>query len=334
MNVFIALCVLLVGAYCAPMLNKQLDDEWESFKNVHKKQYNSVAEESARRTIWQANSATIVQHNSEAALGIHTYTLGMNEYGDLTTEEFTKQMNGLKQPTKAKNRALQKSLAPSPSATPAAVDWRLAGYVTPVKNQGQCGSCWAFSATGSLEGQHFAKTKQLVSLSEQNLVDCSTSYGNQGCNGGWTDYAFEYIQANRGVDTEASYPYTAAQGRCRFSKNSNGATDTTYVDIQSGSESALQAAVATIGPISVAIDASHSSFQLYKSGVYNETACSSTSLDHAVLVVGYNTTSSVVPYYIVKNSWGTTWGIQGYIWMSLNNGNQCGIATAASYPLV
>ena len=146
------------------------------------------------------------------------------------------------------------------------LDWRTKGYVTPIKDQGQCGSCWAFSSTGSLEGQHFAKSGQLVSLSEQNLVDCSKKQGNMGCNGGLMDYAFEYIKVNNGIDTESSYTYEARDGACRFKAADVGATDTGFTDITSGDETALQTAVANVGPISVAIDASHSSFQLYRRG--------------------------------------------------------------------
>jgi len=217
---------------------------------------------------------------------------------------------------------------------PTSVDWRKQGAVTPVKNQGQCGSCWSFSATGSTEGATFLKKGNLPSLSEQNLVDCSTAQGNQGCNGGLMDQAFQYIISNRGIDTEASYPYTATgPNACQYNAANSAATLTSFQDVASGNENALQAAVAQ-QPTSVAIDASQQSFQLYSGGVYNEPACSSTQLDHGVLAVGYGADASNTAYWIVKNSWGASWGLQGYILMSRNLNNQCGIATAASYPIV
>ncbi|CAF1034813.1 unnamed protein product [Adineta steineri] len=334
MKAFIALCLLFVCVYSAPTFNSLLDEPWALFKRTYGKQYTSV-DEVSRRSIWEANLAMIRTHNLEADIGVHTYTLKMNHLGDMTNEEINKQMNGLDMSLKAKVSGADHHTfrAPAHVVLPDSVDWRTKGYVTPVKDQGQCGSCWAFSTTGSLEGQHFAKTQQLVSLSEQNLVDCSRTYGNMGCGGGLMDYAFQYIKANKGIDTESSYPYEARDDTCRFDVKNVGATDTGFVDIKAQDENALQTAIATVGPVSVAIDASQSSFHFYHSGVYNEAACSSVQLDHGVLAVGYASQNGQ-DYYIVKNSWGTSWGSNGYIWMSRNKNNQCGIATMSSYPLV
>jgi cathepsin L len=188
-----------------------------------------------------------------------------------------------------------------------------------------------FSTTGALEGQHFAKTSQLISLSEQNLLDCSLL--NFGCNGGNQDLAFDYIKEHHGIDTEDTYPYQAHHQLCHFERKNIGANLTGYARIEKDNETDLQAAIATIGPIAVSIDASKSSFQFYSSGVYDEPNCSTKRLDHAVLAVGYGTLNSQ-DYYIVKNSWGVNWGSQGYILMSRNKQNQCGIATSALYPLV
>ncbi|RUS84659.1 hypothetical protein EGW08_007579 [Elysia chlorotica] len=222
----------------------------------------------------------------------------------------------------------------SAAAPPTEVDWRTKGYVTKVKNQLQCGSCWAFSTTGSLEGQNFKKTGNLTSLSEQQLVDCSAKFGNKGCKGGLMDNAFKYIKENNGLDTEQSYPYTAKTGRtCKFNPSAVGATDTGFVDVKRGSEEALQQALAEIGPISVAMDAGHMSFQHYRTGIYTERECSSVRLDHGVLAVGYGSEGGK-DYWIVKNSWGTIWGDEGYFKIARNDHNMCGLATSASYPLV
>jgi len=327
------LAVLVLAFSCTLALDVTLDKHWGLWKQAHKKVYSN-AEEQLRRATWEDNLKKVQEHNLKADMGVHTFWLGMNHFADLTVAEFVKVMNGYNATLAGPRSETRKTFVADPNLkVPDTVDWRTQGYVTPVKDQGQCGSCWAFSSTGSLEGQTFKKTGKLVSLSEQNLVDCSGKQGNMGCNGGLMDQAFTYIKENNGIDTESSYPYEAVDNQCRFKAADVGATDTGFTDITSKDESALQQAVATVGPISVAIDASHASFQLYKSGVYSELFCSQTRLDHGVLAVGYGTDSGK-DYWLVKNSWSSTWGDQGYIKMTRNKRNQCGIATAASYPTV
>lgn len=320
-------CLALTSGF---VLNGGDDAQWRAWKAFYKKSYETQSEENARRAIWRDNLKKITKYNSQG----RSHVLAMNQFGDLTQNEYRFIYLGTRSHYFKETKRNGSTYLPLSHVTlPAEVDWRKEGYVTPVKNQGQCGSCWAFSSTGSLEGQHFKKTGRLVSLSEQNLVDCSGSYGNQGCEGGLMDNSFRYIKANGGIDTEASYPYEGVDGRCRFRAEDVGATDSGYVDITQGSENDLQSATATVGPISVAIDASHMSFQFYSRGVYDNPSCSSTQLDHGVLVVGYGTYQGK-EYWLVKNSWGTSWGMEGYIMMSRNKNNQCGIATSASYPLV
>jgi len=314
-------------------------EEWEAWKTIHRKDYNSTEEEKFRMKIYMENKQRIAKHNTRYYQGHHNYKLEMNHYGDLLPHEFSGMMNGFRQDLKLLQGANgQKEAAtfipPANVELPKNVDWREKGAVTPVKDQGQCGSCWSFSATGALEGQHFRQTGKLVSLSEQNLVDCSTSYGNHGCNGGLMDFAFKYIKDNHGIDTEASYPYEAVDDTCQFKKRDVGATDVGFVDIKQGDEEALKAAVATVGPVSVAIDASQPSFQFYSEGVYDEPACSPINLDHGVLCIGYGVSDDGQEYWLVKNSWNTVWGDQGYIKMARNKNNMCGIASSASYPQV
>jgi cathepsin L len=309
------------------------EDVWSDFKETHEKSYSHPAEEEKRKQIFAENLKRIEMHNYLHAKGLKGYTLGINVFADMEHSEFVATFNGLRR-SNATDLDRVAYMSPNiPLTLPDEVDWRKKGYVTPVKNQGHCGSCWSFSATGSLEGQWYRKTGKLVSLSEQNLIDCSRKYGNNGCEGGLMDYAYQYIKDNKGIDTETAYPYEAKDDTCRYNPSTSGAADKGFVDVTSEDESKLQEAVATIGPISVAIDASHSSFQLYRSGVYDEPQCSSEQLDHGVLAVGYGTLNGK-DYWLVKNSWGATWGDQGYIMMSRNKNNQCGIATAASYPLV
>jgi cathepsin L len=331
--------LLAVSAVRAISFFELVVEEWETWKLTHEKAYQSPTEEKFRMKIYMENKAKVEKHNRRATRGHHSYHLKMNEYGDMLHHEFVSRMNGYNKRTSNNNssRPLGATfLAPAHmTAVPKNVDWRKHGAVTPVKNQGQCGSCWSFSTTGALEGMNFRKTGKLVSLSEQNLIDCSSSYGNQGCNGGLMDNAFQYIKDNGGIDTEESYPYEGEDDKCRYTPKNKGATDIGFVDVTPGDESALKTALATQGPCSVAIDASHESFQFYSHGVYREEECSPENLDHGVLAIGYGVDAkSGSSYWLVKNSWGETWGDKGYVKMARNENNMCGVASSASYPLV
>jgi len=317
----------------AKLVSTRREEDWDTWKKANNKSYD-VVEDHVRKSIFETNKKKIDAHNWRASRGKSSFTMKMNHFGDHL--DFNNIVNGYRMDLLKKSRTnLTRAtfVAPEHLSLPESIDWRTKGAVTEIKNQGQCGSCWAFSATGALEGQNFRKTGKLVSLSEQNLVDCSTKYGNDGCEGGLMDYAFQYIRENHGIDTEESYPYHAHEEQCKFSENNIGASDVGFVDIPAGSEEMLMKAVATVGPISVAIDAAQPSFQFYSGGVYEESACTVDRLNHGVLVVGYGTDNGK-DYWIVKNSWGPYWGDEGYIKMARNQDNMCGIATAASYPLV
>ncbi|XP_021961392.1 cathepsin L1 [Folsomia candida] len=329
LSVLFPLLVLTVSQ--AVSLSQLAKDEWDAFKATHQKLYENDVEERFRMKVYLENRQRIAKHNKEQNL---PYKLAMNKFGDLLHHEFTRRMNGYRSDRRNSSVFGATFLTPESFTAPNEVNWTAKGYVTPVKDQGGCGGCWAFSATGSLEGQHMRKTGKLVSLSEQNLIDCSWNGGNEGCLGGLMDPAFIYIKNNNGIDTEASYPYQAQTYGCRYKKENSGASDIGYVDIPSGDEEKLKQAVASVGPISVAIDASHESIMFYSSGVYTEKWCSSTVLDHAVLVVGYGTTEEGQDYWLVKNSWSTAWRNRGYIQIARNHQNECGVATQASYPLV
>jgi len=322
--------ILLIGACSARNL---FTEEWEMWKQFHGKSYAPL-EEMKRQVIWHENLAFVTKHNMEADQGMHSYTVGMNKFADMNVDEW-KDLVLMSYEKGSQAHICNSTFVQKSNVLKKNVDWNKKGYVTPIKDQGHCGSCWSFSTTGSVEGQHFKKTGKLVSLSEQNLIDCSKAEGDMGCHGGLMDFGFEYILKNGGIDTEASYPYTAKDGpTCKYDPANLGATITGCVDVKHEDEMALQEAVATVGPISVAIDAGHQSFQLYKEGVYSEKLCSSTKLDHGVLAIGYGEDKDGQTYWIIKNSWGTVWGMEGFMHMARNKGNMCGVATQASYPTV
>lgn len=328
LSIFVAL-TFLVQSFALPFSFPT----FTTWSENHGRVYSSATERDYRETVYSRNVARIIRHNNRN----HTWWMTVNKFADLTRTEFaTKYIHGGYNNKSWHTREYNWFLAMTPrSALPVSVDWTTKGAVTPVKNQGQCGSCWAFSTTGSVEGAWFLANHSLVSISEQQLVDCSTSEGNQGCNGGLMDYGFQYIIDNKGITTEAAYPYTATDGTCVSQGLSVAATIKGFKDVPTNSETALMAAI-SIQPVSVAVEADQNSFQFYAGGVMTKTC--GTNLDHGVLAVGYGT-SGGQDYYLVKNSWGTDWGSKGYIMLARGpkyNGNsgQCGIQMDPSYPIV
>jgi C1A family cysteine protease len=269
----------------------------------------------AKYNTFKSNLNFIIEHNSFN----HSYTLAMNAFGDMTTEEFKASRCGYTVAPRSESSVEFNGIVN------ADIDWNKAGAVTPVKDQGQCGSCWAFSTTGAVEGCVAVATKKLISIAEQQLVDCAGSQGNQGCNGGLMDYAFQYIIQNGGIGSEASYPYTARDGSCKQVASVSKITG--FKDVPANNEGELMKAL-QLGPVSVAVEADKSVFQFYHDGVLDNKACG-TQLDHGITLTGAGTLSGK-NYWAVKNSWGASWGKNGYILM-VRDKNQCGISLAASY---
>ncbi|NXE97724.1 CATL1 protein, partial [Menura novaehollandiae] len=328
-----AVTLLLALLGCAAAPDPALEEAWQGWKSLYAKEYPGEAE-GTRREIWEQNLRHIQQHNREESQGKHSYSLAMNHFGDLTTEEFNELMNGFVPAPREQPAPLFRASAVL--KTPVKVDWRAEGYVTPVKSQGDCRSCWAFSATGALEGLMFRRTRRLVVLSEQNLIDCTQALGNEGCRGGRVRRAFQYVRDNGGLNSEHVYPYEGNDNTsCRYKRQDRAATCSGFEVVPRGNEVALQQAVATMGPVTVAVDASSRNFQFYRSGIFT---CPSDKkqLNHAMLLVGYDTAQMGkcnVSYWILKNSWSEGWGEKGYMFLQKDAGNQCGVASDGSYPL-
>lgn len=311
-----------------------VDQGFDDFKTKHDKKYDTQMEHQERLHIFRQNLRYI---NSVNRKGL-SYRVAINHLADKTdaelatlngkrkTEKNAKPNNGL--PFDMSKYANDKQL-------PASFDWRIQGAVTPVKDQGICGSCWSFGTTGAIEGAYFLKHKSLVRLSQQNLIDCSWGFGNNGCDGGEDFRSYEWIIKHGGVATEESYgQYLQADGYCHFNKATIGAQLSGYVNVTPNDPIALKTALVNEGPISIGIDAAHKSLVFYANGVYYEPTCGNTvdDLDHAVLLVGYGTLNNQ-DYWLVKNSWSTYWGNDGYVLMSLKD-NNCGVETQPTYPIV
>ncbi|XP_043726341.1 vignain-like [Telopea speciosissima] len=306
-----------------------LYERWRSHHTVSR----DLSEKQRRFNVFKENVKNIHEFNKKD----EPYKLKLNKFGDMTNHEFKSTYAGSKvrhhSMMRGASRGTSGFMYENVESVPTSIDWRTKGAVTPIKDQGQCGSCWAFSTVVGVEGINQIKTKKLVSLSEQQLVDCDTTV-NQGCNGGLMDYAYDYVKTNGGLTTEQGYPYTAQDGTCDLQKSSAPVvTINGHQDVPANNENALMQAVAN-QPVSVAIEASGFAFQFYSEGVF--TGSCGTELDHGVGVVGYGTALDGTKYWIVKNSWGSSWGEKGYIRMQRGikaSHGLCGIAMEPSYPI-
>jgi len=275
---------------------------------------------------WKENYEFIVHHNSLN----NSYTLEMNQFGDLSTEEFGSLFCGLRfDQNRPRNVAMTELI--NAAAPPTSVDWQKEGAVSAVQDQGACGACYTFAASGAIEGAVKIKTHApLIPLSKQQLLDCSGSEGNAGCQGGLMDNAYTWVMKYGGITSDAQYPYTGRVGTCQHKPSV--AKVVSFHDIPEYDEASLLVGV-SIGPVSGGVEAKQPVFQFYKSGVLDTPSCGS-SPDHAILIVGYGTDTSVKKdYWQIKNSWGPSWGIYGYVRL-VRNKNQCGISIVCSYPIV
>lgn len=290
-----------------------------AWKMKHGKAYGSDSENSYRLQVFTENMKKVNEHNNKPG---QTSTVGLNKFSDLPQDEFKK--NYAKGLVKKNLKSTRNVTLFNTDNLAESVNWVTNGAVTDVKDQGQCGSCWAFSTTGSVEGANFNKSGVLQSFSEQQLVDCSTQ--NSGCNGGLMDYGFEYIQTSP-LMLEKDYGYTASVGTCQYDQSKTHGTVTAFTDVTPDSTGDQLKAALMTGPVSVAIEADQYAFQGYTGGVITS-GCGS-NLDHGVLAVGYGTDDNGQEYFLVKNSWASTWGVDGYVKIAPS---QCGITNQPSYP--
>jgi len=318
-KVLLALTILTLFSIASATRADSISTLWGAWKTAHKKQY-SPSEESHRLAVFLHNLEKIAQLNTKHP----TAKFGLNQFSDLTNAEFKGKhaIGALVEPANPEE-ILEISIN---GDLPESVDWRTKGAVTPVKNQRACASCWTFSTTGLLEGFYFINNGKLLSFSEQQIVDCAKLSGF-GCLGGYPKLAVAYA-SNNGLEVEDDYPYTAKFQKCQYNSSKAVKTNSGYKVVTPKDSEQLKAALVN-GPVAVVVEADEDAFVGYKSGVITS-GCGSKP-DHAVLVVGYQKVDGIEAF-IVKNSWDTTWGIEGYAYIStdqsINDGfGACGILT-------
>ncbi|KAG6489015.1 hypothetical protein ZIOFF_050273 [Zingiber officinale] len=320
---------LLLSGFSSSFADVAMHERWMA---QHRRIYKDASEKDRRYHVFKRNVDYVAAANNNAS---RMYKLGLNQFADLTNDEFMALRAGSR-PNGANTAAASRSFGSDGNASasvPAAVDWRSKGAVTPIKDQGECACCWAFAAAAATEAIIQLRTGKLISLSVQELVDCDVTGKNNGCDGGTIDGAFDFIVRRGGLTTEANYPYTASNGNCNPSlAEKPTAGIRAYVRVPNIGESSLTAAVAR-QPVAVAVDAGGLDFQFYSSGIF--TGECGTELNHGVIVVGYGRTKGGNKYWIIKNSWGVSWGEKGYLRLQRDVGateGLCGIASYASYP--
>ncbi|XP_056646141.1 procathepsin L [Diorhabda sublineata] len=305
-----------------------LDKEWELFKDKFNKSYSKF-NDYTRRKAWEENLEKIRKHNEEAARGLHSFTIKENHLTDMSNYQYLTHMIKL---TKSRHRKVDPEevgdIYGSVLDIPSEINWVEKGFLTPVYNQRDCGSCYAFSIASAIQAQIFKETGKLIPLSEQQIVDCSSSFGNYGCAGGSLRNTLRYIEKAGGLMAYTDYPYVSKKQKCKYKNHLTLVNITSWSVLPARDERALEVALAKIGPVAASINASPHTFQLYHKGIYDDTSCSSNHVNHAMLVVGYTKN-----FWILKNWWGKHWGENGYMRLRRNK-NRCGIANYAAYALV
>lgn len=338
-----------------------LKEKWAAYKSKHGKIYQNSVEESRRFNLFKKSVKFIREHNNRFENGLETFSVALNNFADLSDDEFQRFYLGetidtLGLPNFRLNYQCPVEFKDSGISNPTSVDYRSANSnpkkimaVTPVKDQGACGSCWSFSTAAAFEGAMCLDNQQdcnsWFGASEQQLVDCSTAdndllghYYDMGCNGGWADNGLYYIIQNGGIENYSDYPYVSGNTQtpnptCEVTNSKPAGSLSNCGATKKNSETDLESAVNQVGIMAVAIDASGLGFRLYSSGVYTSNKCSSTAVNHAVTAVGYSNEDRNEKYWIVKNSWGTSWGNEGYVYMRKDYDNMCGIAVSPAYAI-